>query len=331
VQRALEHLDRRRAAVRRADEAIDDLGRARLAVARVAELGQRAAAALEVGGRHVVEHERPLLEVAAGQRPLDPLLASEQPVERPVERVLVRALDPEHGGERRLGEGARHRQLGAGGDHTLDDHRHTQRPLPRGPPVEQPGQLKPPGQRQQRLDVTRRQRALDAEALVERDEALAPERRPHQLDASSGRCEMLPTVSFLTLPPSRQERRNRCVTYSRCLPWRLLVTTRMPPVGRGFLHTAEHRAPPGQIMMTTPATAPEAANPHHKRDRDGSVVRYWGELRPNSARLDLDWGDGLIAADFDEALWRRGERVEPSPKLTRELAMTASTPRKASP
>jgi hypothetical protein len=182
VERALEHLDRDRAAVGGADEPVDDLGRAGLAVARVAELGQRAAAALEVGRGDVVEHERPLAQVAAGERAFDPLLASEQPVERAVELVLVGALDPELGGERRLPKGARHRQLRAGRDRALQDHRQAQRALPRGRAIDQPPELEPSAHREQRLDVARRQRPLDSEALVEADETLAPERRPHQLD-----------------------------------------------------------------------------------------------------------------------------------------------------
>ena len=63
VQLAREHLDRDRAAPAVAEQPVDDLQRAALAVTRVAELRQRAAAALKIRGRDVVEHQ---LAVAAG-------------------------------------------------------------------------------------------------------------------------------------------------------------------------------------------------------------------------------------------------------------------------
>jgi hypothetical protein len=64
-------------------------------VARVAELGQRAAAPLEIARRDVVEHKLTVLEVAAREPLLDPLLALCQPIERGVEVVLVGAGDTE--------------------------------------------------------------------------------------------------------------------------------------------------------------------------------------------------------------------------------------------
>lgn len=57
VQAAAHDLDRERPALRRAGEAVVDLGLAAAAVAGVAELGERAAAALEVARREVVEDE----------------------------------------------------------------------------------------------------------------------------------------------------------------------------------------------------------------------------------------------------------------------------------
>jgi hypothetical protein len=182
MERAREDLDRDRTAVRGADKAVDDLERAALSVARVAAPGERAAAALEIRRGDVVEDERPLAQVAAGECVLDPPLTGEQPVERRVELVLVRALDPELGGERRLREGARHLKLRTRCEHALDRHRQTQLALARAAAVEQPRKPEPPAQRKQRLDVAGRQRARDPEALVEADEALALERRAHELD-----------------------------------------------------------------------------------------------------------------------------------------------------
>ena len=78
-----------------AEQAIDDLQRARLAVAAVAALGERAAAALHVARGHVVEHQRAVREMALGQRRLDGGLALQQPVERGVELVLVDLAETE--------------------------------------------------------------------------------------------------------------------------------------------------------------------------------------------------------------------------------------------
>ena len=86
---ALEHLDRDRAAVGGAQQAVDDLRLALLAVAVVAALGQRTAAAFDVARRHVVEHQRSALQMALGERGLDRALALVQPIERRVEFALV--------------------------------------------------------------------------------------------------------------------------------------------------------------------------------------------------------------------------------------------------
>ena len=64
--RAFEDLDGHGAAVGRAEQAIDDLQLALLAVAVVAELGERAAAAFHVARCHVVEHQRAAGEMAPG-------------------------------------------------------------------------------------------------------------------------------------------------------------------------------------------------------------------------------------------------------------------------
>ena len=84
-----EHLDRHRTAVGGAQQAIDDLPLAALAVPAVAELGERTAAPFQIAGRDVVEHQRAAAEMALGQRRLDRWLAHRQPVERAVELVLV--------------------------------------------------------------------------------------------------------------------------------------------------------------------------------------------------------------------------------------------------
>ena len=79
---ALECLNRHRASVGCAQQAVDDLQLALLAVAVVAELGQLAAAHLHIARRHVVEHQRAGAQMLASERLLDRLLALAQPVER---------------------------------------------------------------------------------------------------------------------------------------------------------------------------------------------------------------------------------------------------------
>ena len=88
-----EHLDRYGTAVGGAQQAIDDLPLAALAVTAVTELGEWTAAAFQVARRHVVEHQRAAGEMTFGKGRLDSWLAHCQPVEGAVELVLVD--DPE--------------------------------------------------------------------------------------------------------------------------------------------------------------------------------------------------------------------------------------------
>ena len=98
---ALEHLDRHRAAVGGAQQAVDDLQLALLAVAVVAEPRQLAAAALHIARGHVVEHQRAVVQMLARKRLLDRLLALAKPVERDIELVLVDRPEAEHLAEAR--------------------------------------------------------------------------------------------------------------------------------------------------------------------------------------------------------------------------------------
>src|SRR3954471_15996168 len=101
---AIEHLDGNRTAVRGAEQAVDDLQAALLAVPAVSAFGQRTAASLQVARRDVVEHQRAILQMAPGQRGLDGDLARQQPVECGVEFVV-----------RDLAETKRFAQAGGGG------------------------------------------------------------------------------------------------------------------------------------------------------------------------------------------------------------------------
>ena len=82
---AVEDLDGDRAAVGRAEQAVDDLQGALPAVAAVAAFGQRTAAAFHVARRDIVEHQRAVLQMAFGQRGLDGGLALQQPVQCGIE------------------------------------------------------------------------------------------------------------------------------------------------------------------------------------------------------------------------------------------------------
>src|SRR5215210_7661209 len=92
---AVEDFDGNRTAVRGAEQAVDDLERALLAVTAVSPFGQRTAASLHVARRDVVEHQRAVLKVASGQRGLDGGLARQQPVERGIEFVVVNRAETE--------------------------------------------------------------------------------------------------------------------------------------------------------------------------------------------------------------------------------------------
>jgi hypothetical protein len=108
---AVNDLDGNRASVRGAEQTVDDLQHALLAITVVATFGQRTAASLYVARRDVVEHlrirvttrhrvrmrdEHAVLEVALGQCGLDGGLALQQPVQRGIEFGVIDAAEPEH-------------------------------------------------------------------------------------------------------------------------------------------------------------------------------------------------------------------------------------------
>jgi hypothetical protein len=75
--------------------------------------------------------------MAAGERPLDPRLAGEQPVERTIELVLARVGDIEDRPERALPKRAGGGELGAGGDEAGHDHGQREIAAPRRSPIEE--------------------------------------------------------------------------------------------------------------------------------------------------------------------------------------------------
>ena len=111
VQLAGEHLDSDRPARLVAQQPVDDLRGAALAVARVAQRGQLATPSLEIGGGHVVEHQLAVDQMPTREAILDLLLTIQQPVHRRVQIVLIGVGDPELLGQRRLPERADGREL----------------------------------------------------------------------------------------------------------------------------------------------------------------------------------------------------------------------------
>ncbi len=98
-----EHLNGDGAAVGCAEETEDHLLAVLFAVAAVAELGEGAAAALEVAGGDVVEEGGAALEVAVCEALLDPGLALPEPVEHVEDLVAVDGPEAEEGSEAGVG------------------------------------------------------------------------------------------------------------------------------------------------------------------------------------------------------------------------------------
>jgi hypothetical protein len=118
---ALEHFDGDGTTVRGAEQAVNDLQRALLAVTAVATFGQRTAAPLHIARRDVVENQRAILQVALGQSGLDGGLARQQPVECCVEFVVIDLAETERFAEA-AGRGGRGERPGGGelGDRVED-------------------------------------------------------------------------------------------------------------------------------------------------------------------------------------------------------------------
>ena len=122
---AFEHLDRYRAAVGRAHQADDNLRPITTVIAAVAMLRQFAAASFEIGGGDVVEQQRAILQVAAGQLGFDERLLAAQPVERAIDLLGGELAEPQHLAQRMAGGGGvqhpRGRQLGRRLEQAGDD------------------------------------------------------------------------------------------------------------------------------------------------------------------------------------------------------------------
>src|SRR5680860_318675 len=181
---AREDLHRHRPAFWRADKPVGDLQRAPFAVPGVTEGRQRTRASLEVAGGEVVEHEAAGGKMTAGQRPLDALLAPEEPIQGREELCLPCVIEREFFGERGLRKAPGGREFRPGGKEPLTDEGHRQVPLPGGLPGDEPFKVKRAHDAEHGGHVSVRQRARNLEAVLRRDQDLA---RQHPADRLDGR------------------------------------------------------------------------------------------------------------------------------------------------
>jgi hypothetical protein len=140
---AFEHLDRYRAALGCAHQADDNLRPVGAVVAAVAMPRQFAAASFEIGGGDIVEQQRAVFQVAAGQQRFDKRLLAAQPVERGIDFLGGDAAEPQHLAQRMAGGGGiehpRGRQLGRRLEQARDDQGQRQIPSALRRPTGQQG------------------------------------------------------------------------------------------------------------------------------------------------------------------------------------------------
>ncbi len=168
-------------------QTVDDDRAAGLAVAVVAEAGQRACLPLVVAAGDVVEHHRPFAEVPAGELFLDRLLPQEQPIHGVVEVIFGGVDDIQL-----LGQGGAVPvpgvgQLGAGEEQALGDHGDHQVAPSRGLGRDEFLHSELANHRQHGIDMAMRQRAGDAEGLGRGHERLALEGAFDDLDEVIGK------------------------------------------------------------------------------------------------------------------------------------------------
>ncbi len=167
------HRHRHRAATRVGEQAVVDLQQALLAVAVVAERGQRAGGTFEVTRRQVVQHQAARAQVARGKLFLDPVLAREQPVHRGVQIVFVAPGHAAVLGQRRGVPPARGGQLRVGREDARGDHRQHQVAFARGLGGDQGRDAQTLHRQRHGLHVAVRTRRGDFEGLRDRRPCLA--------------------------------------------------------------------------------------------------------------------------------------------------------------
>ena len=151
---SLIHRHRHRAAAPVGEQPVIDLQLAALAIAVVAELGERTLRALEVARGQVVERQCARAQVARRELLLDAALTCEQPVHRRVQIVLVAVHDAKVLGQRRGVPPARGRELGVRGEHPCGHHGAHALPLGLGTCAQKLREAEPLHGYTQSLDVT---------------------------------------------------------------------------------------------------------------------------------------------------------------------------------
>src|ERR1700726_3634626 len=167
---AREDLDCHGTAVAGAEQPIDDLPFAAFAVTAVTELGERTATAFQVARRHVVEHQCAAAEMSFGEGRLDRRLAYRQPVECPIELVLIDQPETEllakagSRGVRRQRPGGG--KLGPGIEDAADHQGQDEVAAAVAVRAEQPIEADLARCAEGRVDMTMRQRADDGNGLL---------------------------------------------------------------------------------------------------------------------------------------------------------------------
>ena len=226
--RTVEHLDGDGAAVGGAQQAVDDLQLAFLAVAVVTERRELAAPSLQIARRDVVEHQRAVLEMPLRQRRLDRRLAFGEPVERGVEFVLVDRAQAQHDAEtvrrRRRIERPGRRQLRRGCQQPGDDHRQHQIAAAIALRPEQPIEADRTHCAEHRGDVAVRQRPADRQRLrARRQHVAALQKRTQTFDEVRRPVGQVaerplpdPSLLAIRLPQQNGGRRVRGSARPRC-------------------------------------------------------------------------------------------------------------------
>jgi hypothetical protein len=188
---AFEHLDRYRAAVGRAHQADDNLRPVTAVVAAVAMLRQLAAAPFEIGGGDIVEQQRAILQMAAGQCGFDERLLTAQPVERGIDLLGGDTAEPQHLAQRMGGGGGvqhpRGRQLGRRLEQARNDQGQRQIPPALRRPARQHGVERDAARSAERgQHVAVRQRADDFHRLGGGQQFVAAQHGAELLNALGG-------------------------------------------------------------------------------------------------------------------------------------------------
>ena len=186
---AFKHLDRNRTTIGGTQQADHQLPPVAATVSAVTVTGQWTTAALEIGGGHVVEHQRAVLEVTACELVFDERLLAAEPVEGGVDFACGDTAEaqcfPQQVGSGFAVEHARGGQFGSRVEQPGDDEPQRQVAAALGRAAgQQVVEADAPGGGQRSEDVAMRQRPADLEAgLADRGQRIATQRGAQGLDA----------------------------------------------------------------------------------------------------------------------------------------------------